>query len=68
MEENLKRMFTIIHRKCAESLPDNLGGDRKYEAIKRDQDVIGILKIMKGVMFKFYGNKELTHVMSEDYV
>ena len=45
-----------------------MGGDRKYEAIKLDQDVIGMLKIIKGVMFKFDRNKELTHVMWEDYV
>ena len=68
MEENMKRMFTIIHRQCTEILPDNLGGDIKYEAIKLDQDVIGMLKIIKGVMFKFDRNKELTHVMWEDYV
>ena len=43
-------------------------GDRKYEAIERDQYVIETLKLTKGIMFKFKGNKELTHAMWEAYV
>ena len=45
-----------------------MGGDSKYEAIESEQDVIGMLKLIKGVIFKFDGNKELTHTMWEDYV
>ena len=45
-----------------------MGGDSKYEAIKRDQDVIGMLKLIKGVMFKSDEKKELTHLMWKAYV
>ena len=68
MVENLKRAFTIIHGQCTKSLLANLVRDRKYESIKNDQDVIGMLNIIKGVMFKFDGNKELTHAMWEVYM
>ena len=57
LEENLERAFTIIHGQCTEILLTKLGGDKKYEAIERDQYVIGILNLIKGVMFKFDGNK-----------
>ena len=62
-EENPKRAFTILHGKCTESLLDKLGGDRKYEDIESEQEIIEILKLIKGVIFKFDGNKELTHAM-----
>ena len=44
------------------------GGDRKYKSIEREQNVIGILSIVKGAMFKFYRNKELVHIMWEPYM
>ena len=62
-EENLKRAFTILHGNCTERLLSKLGGDRKYEDIKSYQDVIEMLNLIKGVMFKFDVNKELTHAM-----
>ena len=68
MEENLKREFTILHGKCTEGVLAKLGGDKKYEDIKSYQDVIEILKLIKGVMFKFDGNKELTQAMWESCV
>ena len=43
-------------------------GDRKYEGIKSDQAVIEMMKLIKGVMFKFDGEKEFTHAMWESYV
>ena len=39
-EENLKMAFTILHVRCTESIFSKMGGDSKYEAIKRDQNVI----------------------------
>ena len=33
------------------------GEGRKYKSIKCDQDVIGILRLVKEFMFKFVGNK-----------
>ena len=68
MEENMKMVFTIIHRKCTESLVAKMGGDRKYEAIQRDQDFIGMMKLIKGFMINFNGNEELTHAMWEAYM
>ena len=68
LEENLKRAFTIIHGQCTESILAKLGGDNKYEAIKRYQDVIEMLNLIKGVMFKFDRNKKLTHEMWDIYV
>ena len=62
-EENLKRGFSIIHSQCIDSLLSKLVGDRNYESIERDQHVIGILKIIKGVMFKFDIDKEITQAM-----
>ena len=47
LEENLKSSFTILHGKCTEIPLVNFGGDRKYEAIERDQDIIEILKLIK---------------------
>ena len=47
LEENLKRSFTILHGKCTEIPLVKFGGDRKYEAIERDQDIIEILKLIK---------------------
>ena len=47
----MKLAFTILHIQCPEILLANLGGDRKYEANNRDQDVIVILDLIKGVMF-----------------
>ena len=35
----------------------------KYESIECDQDSIGILKVVKGVMFKLDGEKELIRAM-----
>ena len=57
MEKNLKMVLKILHGQCTESLLTKLGGDSKYESIERDQYVIGILNLIKGVMFKFDGNK-----------
>ena len=68
LEENLKRLFTIIHGKFAESLLSKLVWDSKYEAINHDQDVIVMLKLIKGVMFKFNGIKELTDAIWEAYL
>ena len=68
MEEKLKRAFKILHGNCTESLLAKLGGDGKYEDIESDQEVIGIMKLIKGVIFKFYGNRELTHIIWEAYV
>ena len=67
MEENLKRAFTILHGQCTEIPLVKLGWDRKYEAIHCDQDIIEILMLIKGFMFKFEGNKGLTHMMWEAY-
>ena len=67
LEEKLKRTFTILQEKFTESLLAKLGGGIRYEAIKRDQDIIGMLNLFNGVMFKFNGNKELTHVMWKSY-
>ena len=68
LEENLKRVFTILYGKFTESILAKKGGDRKYEAIKKDQYVIEMLKLIKGVMIKFEGNKEITHGMWEAYM
>ena len=68
MEDNLKRVFKILHGQCTESLLENMGVDYKYEAIERNQDVIGMRKIIKGVMFKLDRNKEFTHTVWESYV
>ena len=67
-EENLKMAFTILHVRCTESIFSKMGGDSKYEAIKRDQDVIDMLKLIKGIIFKFNVNKELAHRMWEAYL
>ena len=40
-----------------------MGGDSNYESIERDQDVIGMLKLVKGFMFKFDCNKEFNHAI-----
>ena len=68
LEENLKRASTILHGQFTESILDKLGGDSKYEAINRDQEVIGILNLINGFMFKLDGNKGLTQAMCEEYV
>ena len=68
MEENLKRALKILHGQWTESLIVNLGGYSKYEAINCEQDFIGMLKLIEGVMFKFEGNKEPTQAMWEAYV
>ena len=60
-------LFTIIHGKCTDSLHFKLGGDIKYYYTKRNQDKIGMLRIVKRVMLKFEGNKELYHIMWEGY-
>ena len=65
---NLKRVFTIINRQCTENLLSKPVGDRKYEAIDRDQDSIGVLNLIKVVMLKFDRNKVLAHTMWEYYV
>ena len=46
LAENLNRAFTILHVQCNESLFDKLGGDRKYEAIECEQDLIEMLKLI----------------------
>ena len=56
LEENLKRVFTILHGQCTESLLAKIGGDSKYEAIYHDQDLIEMLNLIKGGMFELYGN------------
>ena len=43
--------------------PCKSGGGRKYDSIKCDQDFIGILRLVKELVFNFDGNKELTHAM-----
>ena len=63
LEENLKRGFKIFDGKFTESLLTKLGGDKKNESIERDQENIGMLNPIKGVMFKFDGNKKSTHAM-----
>ena len=68
LEENLKRAFIILRGQCTERFFSNLGGNRKYEAIENDQYIIGMLKIIKEVIFKFNLNKELTHAIWESYV
>ena len=68
LEENLKRVFTILHGQYIRSLLAKLEGDKKYECINSNQDVIEILKLIKGVIFKFDSNKKLTHTMWEVYV
>ena len=40
-------------------------GGRKCEDVKHDQYVIEMLNIIKVVVFKFYGNKELNQAMWE---
>ena len=47
--------------------PCKSGGGRKYDSIKCDQDFIGILRLVKELVFNFDGNKELTHAMWESY-
>ena len=56
LEDNLKRAFTILQGQCTESLIDKLEGNSKYEFIESNQDVIGMMKVIKGVMLKFNGN------------
>ena len=68
MGENLTILFRILHWQCTEILVTNLGGYINYESIDRDQYLIGILKLVKGFMFKFVENKEQTHVIWEAYV
>ena len=51
LEENLKRAFTIFCRQCTESIFSNMRRDRKYEAIESDQEIIGMLKIIKEVNY-----------------
>ena len=63
LEENLKKAFTVLHVQCTESILANLGVDCKYESIERDQDVIGMLKLITGVVFKLTINKEITNAM-----
>ena len=60
-EDNPKRAFKILQGQCTESILSKLGGDKKYEEIESDQDIIEILKLIKGVMFKFYGKNEFSH-------
>ena len=43
-------------------------GDSKDESIEYKKDVIEMLKLIKGVMFKLDGNKELTHAMWGAYM
>ena len=57
LEGSMKRVFTILHGQYNESLLANLGAHSKYEAIKHDQEGIGMPRFIKGVMFKFDGNK-----------
>ena len=65
LENNPKRVFTILHGQCTESLLNSMGGYIKHEAIEHDKDVIGTLKLIKGVMFKLDGNKEVIHALWE---
>ena len=68
MEEKMKSEFTILHGQCTESLISKIRGDSKYESTEHDQDVIIIMKLINGVIFKFDKNKELAHVIWEAYV
>ena len=68
LDENLKKAFEILHGQCTEMILANMGGDSKYEPIDHHQDVIEIMKLIKGFMFKFEGNKELTHMIWKAYV
>ena len=42
--------------------------ESNYKSTERDQDVIGMMKLVKGVMLKFYEQKEPNHTMWEAYV
>ena len=63
LEEKCKGAFTTLCVKCNKSILANLGVDSKYESIEREQDVIGTLNLVKGVMLKFDGKTEPTHMM-----
>ena len=47
----------IIRRRMHRDTPFQAGGDSKYDSIERNQDMIGMLISVKGVMFNFDGNK-----------
>ena len=68
LEEIMKREITIIHGQFTDIALAEVWGYRKYEAIERYKYVIEMLKIIKGVMFKFYGNEEINQVMWEAQV
>ena len=68
MEDKLKIVFTILHGRFTESLLAKIGGYEKYEDIESDQDIIETMKLIKGIIFNFYENKELTHALWEAYV
>ena len=68
MEEKLKKAFSIIYGQYIEIILVSMIGYIKYEAIKHDQEVIRIMKLIKGLMYKFDEKQELTHAMWEEYV
>ena len=54
LEENPKgHLQTFTESALRVSLKSWVEGVIKYESIESNQDVIGVLKLFKGVMFKF---------------
>ena len=68
LDENMNMEFTILQKQFTDSFLSKMVRDRKYDSVKRDQDVIGVMRLVKGVMLKFDRKTELIHTMWEDYV
>ena len=64
-ECNLKQTHSIAMGKCAESMRQKLEAEPGYESVKAEADVIGILRLIKRLMYNYQSHKYSSQAVHE---
>jgi hypothetical protein len=57
MNEALEKVFPLILGQCTDSMRAKLEGFNEYEAIARDFNTIGLIKLIKSTVYKFQSQR-----------
>lgn len=67
-ESNLKKAYGLIYGQCSPNLDQNLQTQQNWEDIDSRADVLGLMDMMKSLIFKYDDNKHPYHSLSKAVV
>ncbi len=65
LAENMKTLYSLVWGQCTDSMRQKLEAHKTFAGVSTTGDGLGLLKLVKGIAFRFQSQKYLPHALHE---